>query len=232
MSDFTTSDHVRISYTYTPGKQTIIYIHGWLQNKTIWQPFIKHFDKYGHLALDLRGHGESEEPRDEEYELSRHTQDVQELIQELDIKNPILIGHSMGAMISTQLMITIPIKHAVLLAGAAKTPGKISLTRAKKFLENIQEEEKTIKYIRQAHPKAAYACLRAIEHFNIENQLQENKTQTTLIVGEYDAMTPEEYSKQLNTLLPNSTLHTLAKAGHNTPITHTQEIIQILEKTL
>jgi pimeloyl-ACP methyl ester carboxylesterase len=233
MKDFVTSDHVRIAYDYEEKKQVIIYIHGWLQDSTIWKPIIKEFDSYGHLTVDLRGHGKSEEPIEEdEYELSRLTDDIQELIEKLDISNPILIGHSMGAMVSAELMTQIPVQHAVLIAGTVKTPSHINLKRAEKFLESLREERQAIKYVRNAHPRAAYACLKAIEHFNIEEQLRNNDTPTTIIIGENDAMTPVEYSKQLHKILANSQMYILPKAGHNTPITHTKQIIEIILKEL
>lgn len=103
MSEYETSDGVNIHYEHQPGTDALVFIHGWLHNRTVWKHETAHFHKQGHetLAADLRGHGRSEAPDDiDAYSLERHAQDIREALEELGIQHPTLIGHSLGGLIA------------------------------------------------------------------------------------------------------------------------------------
>src|SRR5258706_9815737 len=52
------------------------------------------------VALDLRGHGFSDKPS-VGYDLEHHVSDIVQLIDALQLKNPIILGHSAGGTIAT-----------------------------------------------------------------------------------------------------------------------------------
>jgi pimeloyl-ACP methyl ester carboxylesterase len=54
------------------------------------------------VALDLRGHGESDKP-DEDYGIPTFVDDVAWLIGELNLDKPVVVGHSMGGTIALNL---------------------------------------------------------------------------------------------------------------------------------
>ncbi len=59
------------------------------------------------MALDLRGHGRSDKP-DQQYTMRVFADDVAWLCAELELTKPILIGHSMGGIISFDLAARYP----------------------------------------------------------------------------------------------------------------------------
>jgi len=70
------------------------------------------------VALDCRGHGESERPYDAESYGDNMADDVIRLMDHLNIDKSDLFGYSMGARISTRLMTTRPERfHSVVLGG-------------------------------------------------------------------------------------------------------------------
>ena len=96
-------DNTKIYYVFHKGKRdTLLFVHGWPHNHTVWEKEIKHFSKKGFatIALDLRGHGLSGRPKSKSsYTMESFAKDIKAIILALDIKHPILIGHSFGGMI-------------------------------------------------------------------------------------------------------------------------------------
>ncbi len=71
-------------------------------------------------AMDTRGHGESATPK--EYHFADMAQDVVNFINALEIKKPILIGFSDGAIIAT----LVAISHSTLLGGIVLCGGNLT----------------------------------------------------------------------------------------------------------
>jgi pimeloyl-ACP methyl ester carboxylesterase len=55
-------------------------------------------DRYRTIAVDMRGHGESEKP-DFGYKISRLAKDVYDVLSVLDLNDVVLLGHSMGCSV-------------------------------------------------------------------------------------------------------------------------------------
>ncbi|HMF75576.1 MAG TPA: alpha/beta hydrolase [Bryobacteraceae bacterium] len=78
------------------GPQTILFIHGWSGNHTFLLPQIQHFSaSHRVIAVDLRGHGESDAP-DQEYTMAGFADDMAWLCEQLEVKKPIVVSFSMG----------------------------------------------------------------------------------------------------------------------------------------
>ena len=81
------------------GNITLFFIHGWCINSSYWSDQIKYFQKqYKAIAIDLPGFGESTSVRTE-WTIAKYSEDIINMIDELDLKNVILIGHSMSGEI-------------------------------------------------------------------------------------------------------------------------------------
>jgi pimeloyl-ACP methyl ester carboxylesterase len=81
----------------------LVFVHSWATDWTIWKKEIGFFEKKGYsiVTLDLRGHGQSDKPESKrKYLLECFAKDIHEIITKENIKHFILIGHSMGGMIS------------------------------------------------------------------------------------------------------------------------------------
>ncbi len=53
-------------------------------------------DRYRIIALDARGHGDTQWPDDGDYSLEAHQRDLDAVVEALGLKGLVLIGHSMG----------------------------------------------------------------------------------------------------------------------------------------
>jgi pimeloyl-ACP methyl ester carboxylesterase len=90
-------DGVTISYTSCGDHDTtLLFIHGWCINKEYWEPQVEHFcGRYKVVAVDLPGFGQSGKNRSN-WSFDEYTDDIKAIIDQLYLKNVILIGHSMS----------------------------------------------------------------------------------------------------------------------------------------
>jgi pimeloyl-ACP methyl ester carboxylesterase len=80
-----------------PDAPPIVLLHGGHQSAHSWDLVSLHLaQRYRVLALDQRGHGDSEWPRDAEYTNHSMSLDAEAFITAMGLRQPILIGHSMG----------------------------------------------------------------------------------------------------------------------------------------
>jgi pimeloyl-ACP methyl ester carboxylesterase len=121
-SDFFVSfDKTRIYYEISGEKsfkETIVFIHGLGGNLTAWDPQRLFFEKLGYttIAIDIRGHGFSDRPKNrKKYTPEIMTQDVLLFLNKHKIKNYILVGHSFGGIIALLLADFYKIKPQTLI---------------------------------------------------------------------------------------------------------------------
>jgi pimeloyl-ACP methyl ester carboxylesterase len=98
-------DGVTLRYLDTgSGEPALVFIHGWCCNQSMWHDQIEAFaPKQRIIAIDLRGHGESDKP-DQDYDISGFADDVAWLIKKIGLDRPVLIGHSMGGVTALTLL--------------------------------------------------------------------------------------------------------------------------------
>ena len=81
--------------------KTIVFIHGFSQSALSWSRQLDSplADTYRLVAMDLRGHGLSEKPREGYGDSRLWADDVNALIRALDLDRPILCGWSYGPLV-------------------------------------------------------------------------------------------------------------------------------------
>ncbi|MBL7702019.1 MAG: alpha/beta hydrolase [Ferruginibacter sp.] len=91
------SSDADIAYTTCGnGDTTLLFVHGWCIKKEYWEPQLKQFcSQYKVVAVDLPGFGKSGKGRTN-WNFHNYTEDIKATISQLQLKNVILIGHSMS----------------------------------------------------------------------------------------------------------------------------------------
>lgn len=86
-------------------KKTILFIHGWPVNHTMFEYQLNQLPNMGYrcIALDLRGYGKSDRPWND-YSYDRLADDIRMVIDTLELEDIILAGFSMGGAISIRYM--------------------------------------------------------------------------------------------------------------------------------
>ncbi|MFD0766775.1 alpha/beta fold hydrolase [Mucilaginibacter lutimaris] len=111
------SNGVRIDYTDTgKGDTTLLFVHGWAINKTYWANQVAYFSKkYRVVTIDLPGFGKSGKNRTK-WNTVAYGQDIKNVINQLGLKNVVLVGHSMAGNIVLQGCVDEP-GHVLALVG-------------------------------------------------------------------------------------------------------------------
>ena len=108
MDQWTTGHFVshgtKLHYYRTGGvKSPLVLIHGITDDGLCWIPAAEVLaEKYDVIMVDLRGHGKSDAP-DQGYNYETMATEVAGLIEGLALENPVVMGHSLGAMTSLTL---------------------------------------------------------------------------------------------------------------------------------
>jgi len=80
----------------------LLLVHGFSNEAHIWDDFAPTVAPYYRtLALDLRGHGDSDWDPERRYDYDHHVDDVEKVIDGLGIERLVLVGHSMGGRVGT-----------------------------------------------------------------------------------------------------------------------------------
>ena len=135
--------NINVHYTDDGKGQVLVFLHGFLENLTIWETFIKSFShKYRVICIDLLGHGKTE-CLGYIHSMEAMAQSVKAVLQYLKIEKATFFGHSMGGYVS--------------LAYAEKYPGTITglcLVNSTSYPDSEEKKknrDKAIKAVKQNH---------------------------------------------------------------------------------
>ncbi|WP_421916744.1 alpha/beta fold hydrolase [Mesorhizobium sp.] len=97
MSTFQVKDGTNIAYKDWGTGQPILFSHGWPLAGDAWAPQMLFFASRGYrvIAHDRRGHGKSDQPWNGN-NMDQYADDLAELIEALDLRDMIMVGHSTG----------------------------------------------------------------------------------------------------------------------------------------
>lgn len=118
-----TSDGVRIRFVDHGKGDPIVLIHGllgslddWRTTTTVAQDLAR---DHRVIAIDLRGHGQSDKPRDPAAYGVRLTEDVLRLLDHLKIDRAHIVGYSFGGAVTAKLLVTHPERFATAILGGS-----------------------------------------------------------------------------------------------------------------
>jgi non-heme chloroperoxidase len=93
----TTTDGTVIYFKDWGAGQPVVFSHGWPLNADAWDIQLNFFAANGYraVAYDRRGHGRSSQPSNGN-DMDTYADDLAALIEELDLRDVVLVGHSSG----------------------------------------------------------------------------------------------------------------------------------------
>ncbi|MCP5007891.1 MAG: alpha/beta fold hydrolase, partial [Planctomycetes bacterium] len=103
------ADGVSIShYIYGSGTPALVFVHGGMCDHSYWDEQVAHFaSQYAVVTLDLAAHGDSGIGR-KNWTMEAFGGDVAAVVNHLDLKRIILIGHGMGGPVMVEAASLIP----------------------------------------------------------------------------------------------------------------------------
>ncbi len=130
-----TRDGARLVYeTAGTGEPPILFVHGWCCDRTFFAPQFTHFaGRHAVAALDLRGHGESgHAPGAGDYRIETLAGDVLAVAQAAGLSQPVVAGHSLGALVG----LACATRRGAIRALLMIDPAPITNAAAKTFFRN------------------------------------------------------------------------------------------------
>ena len=125
--EFVIADDITLHYVQWGTQGTpIICTHGLTANAMCFQALATELaSNHCVIAYDLRGRGDSDKPEDG-YSIPIYAADLAALINELELERPIVLGHSLGALVSLYFAAHYPAKLSklVLIDAGASLPWK------------------------------------------------------------------------------------------------------------
>ena len=203
---------------YGKGKD-IVLLHGWGQNIEMMKFLGDRLSDNNRITiLDLPGFGESDEPH-EEWSIKEYSVLLENVIKILDIKKPIVIGHSFGGRIAIRYSANNPIEKLILFGSPCireqeKLPVSVQILKKLKTLPGLNEiGEYMKKYIGSRDYKAASPMMRKVLVNTVNEDLSDYARKieepTLLIWGEHDTEAPIEEARVLEKIMPDAALITL-----------------------
>src|SRR6202049_3747042 len=136
----------------TKGRHPILFLHGGGLNAHTWDLVCLMLrDRYHCIALDQRGHGDSEWEPTADYRFDAQVADLEGFIEKLKLHRPLLVGHSMGGFAAMGYSI----RHAATMAGvvlggiAAQIHTKGSL-KIRNFITQDRELDSVEEFVERA----------------------------------------------------------------------------------
>ena len=91
------------------GSPAFVFVHGWTCDRSFFAPQFEYFGRdHRAVSVDLRGHGESTPAGDADYSVATFAADVAALVESLGIAPAVVVGHSLGGVVTTQLAASRP----------------------------------------------------------------------------------------------------------------------------
>jgi 3-oxoadipate enol-lactonase len=97
------SNGVRIAYDDVGDGPAILFIHGFMFDRTMWHDVVAALDGWRRIAPDLRGMGESE-ASDGRYDMVAYANDLAALLDVLGIERAALCGLSLGGYVCCEFL--------------------------------------------------------------------------------------------------------------------------------
>jgi pimeloyl-ACP methyl ester carboxylesterase len=101
---------------WSRGGPPLLFLHGFGHSARIWQPFALPLARcYRSLALDQRGHGDSDRDPEYRYHHAAIARDLEVVLDHLEIESVVLVSHSMGGYASLRFAARHPQRVAKLV---------------------------------------------------------------------------------------------------------------------
>ncbi len=247
---FFKAQNIQIAYLDEGEGEPILLIHGFASNARVnWVDtnWVKTLLNAGYrvIAIDNRGHGESEKIYDQEaYILHNMAQDSKLLLEHLSIEKAHIMGFSMGARITAYLTMTYPeiIKKSIfaglgynMVRGMAGTGPIAEALEAPSIDQVVNATARTFRAFAEATGsdlKALSACIRASRSKIEAEDLAKIVTPVLVAVGTEDVVAGP--AAPLADIIPNAKALDIPKRDHMKSVgdkVYMQGVLDFLKET-
>ncbi len=233
---------IKIHYKISGEGHPVVLIHGLSDDLKYWKYLNEYLkDYFKVISIDLRGHGKSEEGR-EDYSIRLFADDIVNLLKELSIAKTHIIGFSLGGHVSLEIISNYPdiVNKVILISTSARvTPDMeegfkmLDISADKGFVEffdyiiwhvlpeDILEESKDqleIQKMEMAKVKNINGIRKSIKshkEYDVFDGLNKINKEVLIIYGEDDTIITQTAIDELVDNIRDSKLVTIKNTKHN-----------------
>lgn len=221
--------NTQISYIDTGKGTAVVLLHGFLENKTMWDVYVTELSKRNRIiTIDLLGHGETESLGYIQT-MEENADVVHDVLSKLRIRKAILVGHSMGGYVALAFAELYPekMKGLVLLNSTSKEDSSERKKNRDRAIKAVKKDYET--FIRLSIANLFSEDNREILAKEIEQvKIQALKTPLQGIVASLEGM---KIRKDREFLLHTTTYPKLLILGEKDPVLNYEENLEQIKDT-
>ncbi len=234
-------NNVNVNYIqYGEGKDVLL-LHGWGQNIQMMKPIGDNLCSNHRITIiDFPGFGESDEPSTP-WTIDDYSLLIENLVKALNIRKPIVMGHSFGGRVAIRFSANNPIEKLVLFGSPCirenkKLPLSTRILKKLKTLPGMDKlGEEMKKYIGSRDYKAASPIMRQtlvnVINEDLSSYARKIEEPTLLIWGEADTEAPVDDARELEKIMIDAALIILP-GTHYAYLENLGQVINILNSFL
>lgn len=234
----------RVCYLEKGQGQPVILLHGLGANVGRWTDTVNALaNQYRVLAFDLPGFGKSEK-RNQSYTITLFLRALEEFIAELELKDPLLIGHSMGGAVVLEYLLKhrektpravvvspagVRHSHSILgrILGAILIRAPFSQRVVPRALGRcaVQRTEPILDMVFQASHaeqdpnwtklrRVIRSSTRSLLAYSVQHRLHEIKTPLLVVWGEEDSLQAPHLALTMHREIPLARIAMMPECGH------------------
>lgn len=245
------------------GKQPLILLHGIARVAHSFDHLAPHFaSNYRVIAVDLRGHGDSEWDPQGAYLVEDYTKDLEALVERLGLRDIVLWGNSTGGRVAQVYAGLHPDRVAAMIVEdvGPERPPAISDRRARRMGREEggwADEDELVAQLKTDYPRTAEPLLRALARHGSKSRadgrivwkrdpailngfvptelwaaVRRIRASILYLLGGASTIVPPETQAQLRQALPQVEIVTLPGLGHYPSDEQPAEFLAIVDRFL
>lgn len=200
------------------GGPEFVLVHGVAVSSRYFRPAAAELSQLGQVYLvDLPGHGAAPDPR-RDVSIADHAAVLAHFLEETGMRNPVLVGHSWGSQVVSQLAVDHPeVSDRIVLMAPTIEPRRRTFWKAVGglLIDGTREPITVVllniwEYWVRCGLPFGLAQLRHLLADKVEERLPQVSARSLVIRGDRDPIVSDEWCREIATLLPRAQFETVA----------------------
>lgn len=225
---------VRVFQSSAVTGPAFLLVHGFGVSSRYFGPLARELSRHGRvLVLDLPGFGSTDDP-DHAPRIAGFAHVVNQVIRELSVHDPVLIGHSMGTQVALEALLRAPelSRGAVLAAPVINDRERGAATVLWRFVQSAVKEPPSsawdsVRGFARSGPRWLLRAFTPMLRYPIEERLKSTHGPVTLVGGLEDRIAPPQWCHRLAEAREGVGVVIVDGAAHEMIHTHAAEVARV-----